>query len=426
MNRGVISKFASISWLMMLASMAMAGDWPQWRGPERTGHVSEGEVVPGQLAASPKVEWKIEIGGGFSSPVVADGKLIYQDGREGKEWAHAVDAKSGREIWSVAYADIYQDEWGPGPRSTPIVDGERVYVQSCNGEFRCLNMADGKTIWGKSFDKDYGVKFLGSKAQEGTASRRGNNGCGVIDGERIFLPVGSTQGASIVCFDKRTGKELWRSGNDEAAYSSLLMADLAGMRQVVAFTAEALMGTQADDGKILWRVPLRTDSKRHAATPVIFGDTVMVNSHTIGLLCFKIARDGAGWKASQLWGNRELKINLASPVLVGNYLYSQGAGKNYVCVDALTGKQMWSAEGFGDKLSVTIAVGKNLLVQTDKGELVLVAANPAKYMELGRAQVCGKTWNSPAYADGKLFVREGLDRGWKLTCFDLIDKKPAP
>jgi outer membrane protein assembly factor BamB len=286
-----------------------------------------------------------------------------------------------------------------------------------------LSLTDGKTIWGKSFDKDYGVKFLGSKAQEGTASRRGNNGCGVIDGDRIFLPAGSTQGATMVCFDKKTGKEIWKTGNDEAAYSSLMVADLAGTRQVVMFTAEALMGVRIDDGKILWRVPLRTDAKRHAATPVILGDTVIVNSHTIGLLCFKISKDGDGLKAAQLWANKELKINLSSPVLVGNFLYDQGAGKNYVCVDALTGKQMWSAPGFGEQLSVPIGVGKNLLVQTDKGELVLVVADPAKYAELGRAQVCGKTWSSPAYADGKLYVREGLDRGWKLTCFDLMGVK---
>jgi outer membrane protein assembly factor BamB len=423
MSLQAISRWYTIATAMLVGASVFAADWPQWRGPERTGRVAEGEKVPVVLSPTPKVDWKIEIGGGFSSPVVAQGKLVYQDGKDGKEWAHAVDAGTGRELWRAAYADIYQDEWGPGPRSTPIIDDNRVYVQSCNGEFRCLSLADGETIWGKSFDKDYGVKFLGSKAQEGTASRRGNNGCDVIDGNKIFVPVGSTQGATMVCFDKKTGREIWRTGNDEAAYSSLMVADLGGVRQVVMFTAEALMGVRITDGKILWRMPLRTDAKRHAATPVILGDTVIVNSHTIGLLCFKISKDGDGLKATQLWANKELKINLASPVLIGNFLYDQGAGKNYVCVDALTGKQMWSAEGFGDKLSVTIGAGKNLLVQTDKGELVLVAGDPAKYTELGRVQVCGKTWSSPAYADGKLYVREGLDRGWKLTCFDLMGVK---
>ena len=313
MNRYSRNRFAFGVVTFFLGLCLHAADWPQWRGLERTGQVAAGEKVPAVLPAAPKVDWKIEIGGGFSSPVVAQGKLIYQDGKDGKEWAHAVDAKTGHEVWHVAYADIYQDEWGPGPRSTPIIDGDRVYVQSCNGEFRCLSLAEGRTIWGKSFDKDYGVKFLGSKAQEGTASRRGNNGCGVIDGGRIFLPVGSTEGATMVCFDKKTGKEIWRTGNDEAAYSSLLVANFAGVHQVVMFTAEALMGVKIDDGKILWRVPLRTDAKRHAATPVILGDTVIVNSHTIGLLCFKIAKDGDGLKATQLWADKDLKINLSSP-----------------------------------------------------------------------------------------------------------------
>src|SRR5438270_262006 len=125
---------------------------------------------------------------------------------------------------------MYSDEWGPGPRSTPILDGRRVYVQSCKGELRCLDLANGKVVWGVSFEKDFGVTFVGSKANEGTASRRGYNGYGVIDGGRIFLPVGSTAGASLVCFSKQTGKILWKSQNDEAAYSSLMIATLAGVK----------------------------------------------------------------------------------------------------------------------------------------------------------------------------------------------------
>src|SRR5207249_1190634 len=151
------------------------------------------------------------------------------------------------------------------------------------------NLADGKVIWGTSFEKDFGVKFVGSKANEGTASRRGNNGSGVIDGERVVVPVGSTNGASLVCFNKRTGAILWKSGDDEAAYSSLMVATLAGVKQVVAFTAEALLGAGLETGKILWRVPLQTNAKRHAASPVIVDDHVMVNSHTFGLICLKVS-----------------------------------------------------------------------------------------------------------------------------------------
>jgi outer membrane protein assembly factor BamB len=410
-------------WLGRLA----AADWPQWRGPDRTGRVPANAPVPNSLSPEPKVAWRLEIGGGFSSPVVAGRKLVYLDAREQKETAHLVDAKTGKELWCVSFADLFQDEWGPGPRSTPIIDGSRVYVQSCNGEFRCLNLADGKVVWGASFEKDFGVKFLGSKASEGTASRRGNNGSGVIDGDRIFLPVGNTQGASVVCFDKHNGKVLWKSQNDEAAYSSLMVATLAGVNQVVYLSADALMGIDVSNGKLLWRIPVNTGAKRHACTPVIFGDTVTVNSQTIGLLCFKIEKDGTGQKLSELWANKNLTINISTPVLVDHYFYSQGRDKSrdFVCVDALTGKEMWRQDGFGDKYSATIPLGKNLLVQTDKGELVLVAADPTKYSEISRVQVCGKTWSHPAYADGKLYVREGLDRAWKLTCFDLMaETKP--
>ncbi len=395
------------------------GDWPQWRGPERTGWAAKDSPVPTTLPAEPKVLWRMTIGGGFSSPVIAGGKLVYLDAQEGREVAHLIDAGTGKEVWHVGFAQVFGDEWGAGPRSTPLIDENRVYVQACNGEFRCLNLADGKTIWGASFEKDFGVMFDGAQSRDGTASRRGNNGSGVIDGGQIILPVGGSQGASLVSFDKLTGAVRWKTGGDQAAYSSLMVATLAGTRQVVAFTAEALMGVEPVAGKLLWRVPFRTNAKRHAATPVIFGDNVIVNSHTIGLVCLKITSENGGQTARHAWVNTDLKINLATPVLADHYLYCQGAGNDYVCVDALTGRELWRQEGFGDKVSSTIGLGKNLLVLTDRGDLVLIAANNAKYTELGRAQVCGKTWSHPAYADGKLYVREGLDRGWKLTAFDL-------
>lgn len=406
--------------LCLFALQTNAGDWPQWRGPDRTGHAAPGEQMPASISGAPRVLWRKEIGGGFSSPIVAAGKLAYLDTQDAKEIAHLVDTATGKELWQTAYGEMFEDEWGPGPRSTPMLDDDRLYVQSCKGEFRCLNLADGKVLWGVSFEKDFGVPFLGSKANEGTASRRGNDGSGIIEGDRIFLPVGSANGASLVCFDKRTGKIIWKSQNDEAAYSSLIMAAFGGVRQIIYFSADALMGVESNSGKLLWRVPLRTDAKRHAATPIIFGDSIVVNSQTIGLLCLKISKEGDAFKASPAWVNKDLKINISTPVLVDHFLYSQGVGHNLVCVDASNGKLLWSQEGFGDKYSSIIAIGRNLLIATDRGELILAAADSSKYSELGRMQICGKTWNHPALSDGKLYVREGLTSGWKLSCLGLL------
>jgi len=403
-----------------LNSQQSTGNWPQWRGPDRNGYAKDAQSIK-SLPKELKPVWKIDIGGGFAAPVVQGSALIYVDENGSREFAHRLDAATGKEVWKIDYAKMESDEWGAGPRATPIIDGERVYVQSMNGEFRCLDLASGKTIWQTSFDQQFGVKFLGSKAREGTASRRGNNGSGVIAGDKLVLPVGNTDGASLVCFNKNDGKVLWKSGTDEAAYSSFITATLAGVPQVVAFTADALLGASLDDGKILWRVPLETNAKRHAATPVVDGDNVIVNSHTIGLVAFRISKDTGGFKANPAWANQDLKINLATPVLVDGHFYCQGANKDYICAEAATGKLKWSKPGFGQgkrDYSSTIVVGKNLLVLTEEGTLLLLEPNPEKYTELARLQVCGNTWSFPAYANGKLYVRDTRN----LQCIDLAAK----
>jgi outer membrane protein assembly factor BamB len=173
-------------------------------------------------------------------------------------------------------------------------------------------------------------------------------------------------------------------------------------------------------------VPFRTGAKRHACTPVLSGDTVTVTSQSIGLVCTKITREGDGFAATQLWVNKPLNVNLSTPVLVDGHFYTYGPirTKDYVCVDAQSGATKWTASGFGvgkdqTDYASTIAVGKNLLVLTYDGQLVLIAADPAKYTELGRVQVCGKTWSYPAFADGKFYVRDGRE----LQCFDLTTKQ---
>jgi len=404
---------------MFVSALGVAGNWPQWHGPTRDCRIANDDPAPTSLPKELKPIWRIPVGGGFSAPVVADGKLVYLDENGKEELAHVIDAKTGKELWKTPFAARFEDEWGAGPRSTPFIDGDRVYAQSCNGEFRCLKLGDGKVLWGVSFEKDYGVKFLGSKANEGTATRRGNNGSGVVDGDAVIVPVGSTEGATLVCFNKITGKEIWRVGNDEAAYSSPAVATLAGVEQVVYLSADALMGVDRASGKLLWRVPLVTNAKRHACAPVILGDTITVNSHTFGTICFKVAKDGNGLKAAQLWANKDLKTNLGTAASVGDYLYNQGPNKDYVCFSAKTGELKWSQAGFGlgkKDYSSTIVAGKNLLVLTEDGTLLLLAANPGKYTELNRLQVCGNTWSFPAYAGGKLYVRDGR----QLACLDLL------
>lgn len=406
----------AFSWF---ANTVRGGDWPQWFGPQRDGHASADSPALEKLPVDLKVLWHKKIGGGFSSPVVSGDKLVFMDENGRMEVAHLLDARTGSEIWSTEIGDVYQDEWGAGPRSTPVMDGDRVFVQSCKGEFRCLNLASGSVNWGVSFEKDFGVKFLGSKANEGTAARRGNNGSPLVDGNAVIVAVGSTDGATLVCFDKTNGKMLWKTGNDEAAYSSPVVATLAGVRQIVLFTADHLMGVEREHGTILWSVPFRTNAKRHAATPLIFGDTIIVSSHSIGLVATKIVSEGGAIRAVPQWSNQGLKINISTSVRVGDYFYGQGPGQTYFCASALTGETKWKSlwpGASGTENTSTIVVGKNLLALTDMGELVLVAARPDKFAEVSRVQVCGKNWNFPAFAEGRLYVRDSRE----LICYDLL------
>ncbi len=419
MNTRRFPQAAFCAFLLLASLPALAADWPQWRGPQRDGHTAPGALSIDKLPESPKVVWRLDIGGGFSSPVVEGRFLAYCDENGTDEVVHVVDSANGRELWKQPLAPRYTDEWGAGTRSTPILDGPRVYALSCSGELRCFELESGKIIWGLSFDRDFQVRFLGSKAREGTASRRGNNGTPVVEGPHLIVPVGNTNGAAVVCVDKLTGKQIWKTGDEEAAYSSLMVATLAGKKQVVAFMADSLMGIDRDSGKILWREPLVTNAKRHTMTPVISGDTITVNSHTFGMICFKISKSSDGCTVSRLWSNPATKINLATPVLVNGYLYSHGPNKDFVCVDAKTGLLKWSQTGFGKENSSTLTNGKKLLVLTDDGQLVMLGTDPARgYDELGRVQVCGKNWNFPACVGNRLFVRDQRE----LICYDLAAK----
>jgi outer membrane protein assembly factor BamB len=342
--------------------------------------------------------------------------LVVLDDTDDHTVARALAAATGTEIWQTPIGNHFEDEWGAGPRCTPFIDEHRVYVQSSQGDFHCLDLDTGKSHWSLNYVRDFGARFIGRRPGGGAAPRRGYNGSGIVEGGTVILPVGSTQ-ATLVCCDKLTGEERWRAGTDEVAYSSIVTADLGGIRQVVAFTADALTGARTTDGKILWRVPLRTAAQRHVATPVVVGDLVVVNSHTIGMVAIRIAQAGDQWRATQAWRNPDLKINLATSVLVGNHLYTIGAEKDYVCVDVQNGELRWTQPGLlgpGRRdYGATIALAERLLVLTDDGLLRLLEANPERYVELGQTQVCGVTWSFPAIADGCLFVRDGR----QLACF---------
>jgi outer membrane protein assembly factor BamB len=196
-----------------------------------------------------------------------------------------------------------------------------------------------------------------------------------------------------------------------------VIGKIAGRDQLIYLSADALMGMEPETGKTLWRVPLKTNAKRHTGTPQIVGDSIIVNSHTFGLIRFKIEQKEGHYSAKQQWVNRQLQINIATPVIVKDHLYCQGPKKDFICADLENGKTEWSQPGFGKEYSATMVFGKNLLILVDDGQLILAEPNPTRYVELSRVQICGKNWSFPAYANGRLFVRDNRE----LACFKLAE-----
>jgi outer membrane protein assembly factor BamB len=305
---------------------------------------------------------------------------------------------------------VMSDTQGPsGPRCTPIVDGDRVYAVSCRGELQCLNTGDGKKIWGVNYVKDFGASFIGEKGTAPGASRHGNDGSPLIVGDRLYACAGGTNGAGVVCFNKKTGAVIWKSTSEQAGYAPPVILKVSGKEQLVCFVSECVMGLNPRDGKLLWRFPIKTAFGRHVSTPVAYEDIVVVSSHQSGMYGIRVTDSGA----DQAWISKPAAMNFSSPVAIGKYLYGLGPKSDVICVEIPTGKLMWNKTGLlttsADKSEAAFLVfGKNILMLTDGGRLVLFEGNPTEYKELSVAQVCGLNWCNPAYADGNLYLREGV------------------
>ena len=376
--------------------------------------------MPSKLPDEAKTLWKTSVGFSLGSPALSGGKLFHMDIQNGKETLHALEANTGKSLWSATIDDTFRDSQSPpGPRFTPLVDGERVYAQSCKGELQCFNVNDGKLLWKTNYVKDFGATFTGERGPTLGASRHGYTGSPLVDGDKLIVAVGGPE-AGVVAFEKTSGKVLWKSQSEGAAYVGPVGATINGVPQYVVFMAESVMGLQSADGKLLWRYPIKTSYGRHAATPVVVGDTVVVSSHQVGLMGLEIDKKDDVFEVSRAWLSKELAINYSSPVAVGEWIYGVGPNKTLFCINAKSGQQGWVKDLFFSGVmrrdyAGLIADKDHILALADSGQLALIAADSKACRDLGRLQVVGDNWCHPAYSNGKLWLRDNEE----LRCVQL-------
>jgi outer membrane protein assembly factor BamB len=395
---------------LLAPALVLAADWPHWLGPNSNGSSPETGLVTKWPDTGPKVLWKVPGGQGYSAVAVADGRAITMVQRPEGELVLALDAATGKELWNRKIAPFFKNAYGNGPRSTPSIEGGLVWAQSVNGPLVCLKADSGEVVWQHDILKEFGAKNITWGLSASPL---------VKDDMVIALPGG--KGAAVVAFHKKTGKLLWKSGDDKAAYASPVALTRNGKTQIICFTAAGLLSVSADGGKELWSVPWTTEYDVNICTPLIIGPYLFVASgEQVGSTLFDVSGD----KPKVVWESKGKKGVMttywANAVEHDGHLYGlSGEFDKRIdlnCVELKTGNLMWSKKDFG-KGALTLAQGQ-LFIATKKGDVVLVHANPKGYLERGRARMLGDNRTVPTLSNRRLYVRDLQS----IYCLDVAAK----
>ncbi len=384
-------------------------DWPQLRGTERNGISKDTGLLKQWPPSGPQRIWSIStLGEGFGSIAIRGDRIYAQGTSRSASVIFCLNRADGKTVWSAALGPKVNEGRGNGPRSTPTVDDDRVYILTENGDLACLGARDGSPIWRKNILKEFGGSNPGWLISESP----------LVDGDRLIVTPGG-RGAGMVALDKMTGKEIWRTKDisDEAGYSSAIAADVGGVRTIMNFTSAAAVGVRASDGKLMWSHKSPANGTANCSTPVFKDNKVFFTSDygTGGALLGLSAQNGEV-KAQELYFTKEMKNHHGGVVLVNGYLYGFSGSSGLTCIEFATGKKMWVNRSVG-KGSLAYADGM-LYLLSEKNMVGLAEANPNAYVEKGRFPIPdqGKdSWAYPVIAGGKLYIR---DQG-TLTSYDV-------
>jgi outer membrane protein assembly factor BamB len=377
-------------------------DWPQWQGQDRSAVSKETGLLTAwpKDGKGPKLLWSVKnLGGGYSTPSIAAGRIFGMGARNQDEGVWALSEKDGTELWWQRIAPKGKGGYDQGPRCTPTVDGDLLYALGMNGDLVCLKVATGELVWQKNLEKDFGGKVGGWRYSESP----------LIDGDRLLVTPGGAKN-TLVALNKKTGDLVWASavpGNTEAAYSSIAVGTIAGQKQYVQFLSTHVVGI-AEDGKYLWSYGERRFPGIVCSTPVIHDSQVYAAAaYGKGGGSVTVSREGNEIKAQEAYFNKNFENHHGGLVLIDGYLYGEGSG-NLVCIEFATGKEMWRASEAG-KGSVAAADGK-LYYRNEGGPIFLYDVNPKEAVQRGKFNQPNRSrhnaWAHPVIANGKLYIRD--------------------
>jgi len=398
----LLSGFLTIYVVLLLATAAQAQDWPQWRGPNRDGNVA------GSTAAWPKdlqEEWKVTVGIGHSSPVVVD-KKIYVFARQGEEETLlSLDAATGKELWRSSQPIAYQMHpaatgHGKGPKSTPVVSNGKVFTFGISGVLSCHDAQTGKLKWRHEFSKQY----------PNTSPLYGTAMSPVVDNGRVIVHVGGQDKGALTAFDTETGTVKWSNEMDGPAYSSPIIVTLAGVRQVVTFMQKDFVGIEAASGKLLWKLPQKSEYDENSVTAIAYKDTLIYSKEEKGLTAIRLTSQGGQIVPQEVWSSKENLLFFSSPVLQGNTLFGFSVMKKgqFFAMNADTGKTLWQSPGrMGENAAILNLGGKSLLLLTNEAKLIVLPASAKEYAPAAEYTVANSpTWAHPVIIRDRILIKD--------------------
>lgn len=393
----------SISAFLLLSLSTQAADWPSFRGADRTDVSSETGLLKKWPDKGPKKVWLNEDAGlGYAGYSIAGGTVYTLGARDAVEYVIAIDAATGKEKWSAEGGALLTNNWGDGPRSTPTVDGDKVYALSGKGTLVCLNAADGKEIWRVTMES-LGGKVPGWGYCESP----------LVEGNLVVVTPGGAQG-TLAAFDKTTGAKVWQSTEwtDPAQYSSIIAVDHNGSRQLIQLTMQSVAGVNAANGKLLWKTEF--PGKTAVIPTPIFkdGQVLVAAGYGVGCKSFKIGPDNV---VEPLYESTDMVNHHGGMVLVGDHLYGYSDKAGWSCLDFKTGVVQWTEKKALGKGAIHSADGMLYLLEEKTGTVVLIEASPKAWQEHGRftlepqttqRNAKGMIWTHPVISNGKLFLRD--------------------
>jgi outer membrane protein assembly factor BamB len=430
-------------------STLRADDWPQWLGPERDGVWRETGILEKFPGDGLKVRWRVPIGGGYSGPAVANGRVYVMDRKlaegssnpgnafsrgeiPGSERVLCLNQANGKVLWQHEYECRYTVSYPAGPRVTPNVHEGKVYTLGAEGNLRCLDAEKGTLLWAHDFKTDFGIK----------SPMWGYAGHPLVDGKKLICLVGG-DGSVVVAFDKDTGKELWRAlSAQEPGYAPPMIYEFAGKRQLIIWHPEAVNGLDPETGKVYWthRLTPPVRSGMTIPSPRKVGDLLFLTSFYNGSLLLRVDSD----EPSVVWQSKKVSEKdtdglhsvMATPLIESGYIYSPCSYGQFRCLKLETGERLWETfaptSGKSERWGHAFVVknGDRTFLFSEKGDLIIAKLSPEKYEEISRAHLLEPdnhdprrpvVWSHPAFANRSVYARNDHE----VVCASLAEGASA-